>query len=180
MWTSETHCIFCVPKIVNIDLYLLKTFENGFLNDSVVTAGTLVDELCPSNNTPDFTMSATDTDTHFLHVFYKCIPPCPMWPAPSLLPSRFNLFLYSLVLGCCRWSTAFPCVPVHFNHWHYMHTAFNQTTLSIYSRNNVGMFTLPPRPDLTDRRPGDQLKFGLTKTMINNARQLSRSLCRLD
>ena len=28
MWTSQTHCLFCVPKIVDIDQYLLKSFEN--------------------------------------------------------------------------------------------------------------------------------------------------------
>ena len=28
MWTSETHCVFCVPKIMDIDQYLLKSFEN--------------------------------------------------------------------------------------------------------------------------------------------------------
>jgi len=31
-------------------------------------------------------------------------------------------------------------------------------------------------PDIAGVRPGTQLKLGLTKTMINNARQLSRSL----
>jgi len=32
------------------------------------------------------------------------------------------------------------------------------------------------RPNLAKGRPGDQLKLGLTKTMINNVRQLSRRL----
>ena len=36
--------------------------------------------------------------------------------------------------------------------------------------------TIAPGPDVAGGRPGVQLKLGLTKTMINNARQLSRSL----
>jgi len=28
-------------------------------------------------------LAATATDTHFLHIFSKYIPPCPLWPAPS-------------------------------------------------------------------------------------------------
>jgi len=39
MWTSETHCLFCVPQIANINQYLLKSFENltgvRFFNHSV-------------------------------------------------------------------------------------------------------------------------------------------------
>jgi len=59
-----------------------------------VPSGTLGDELSPSGtvtgNTSSFIMSATATDTHLSHILCKCIPPCPLWPAPSSASSLWS------------------------------------------------------------------------------------------
>jgi len=48
-----------------------------------VPAGTPGDELSPSStvmgNGSGHFVSVTTTDTHFLHIFCKCIPPCPVY-----------------------------------------------------------------------------------------------------
>jgi len=53
-------------------------------------------------------------------------------------------------------------------------TTFRNLTLCFFSDGDL--FRLKPGSDLAGGRPGDQLKLGLTKTMISNARQLSRRL----
>jgi len=56
-----------------------------------VPAGTLGNELFSSStvtgNAPGYLMGSTATDTHFLHCFYKRIPPCPLWHARSSISS---------------------------------------------------------------------------------------------
>jgi len=56
-----------------------------------VPAGTLRDELFPSStvtgNAPVYVTCATAsaTETHYLHVFYKRIPQCPLWSVLSCI-----------------------------------------------------------------------------------------------
>jgi len=35
-------------------------------------------------------ISATDTDTDYSNIFYKCIPPCPLCPPQSSISSRWS------------------------------------------------------------------------------------------
>jgi len=58
----------------------------------------LGDELSPSGmvtgNTPRFIMSVTATNTHFFHIFSKCSPPYPLWPALSSTSSLWSPVYY--------------------------------------------------------------------------------------
>jgi len=85
IWVPRTNWCMLPGKTAYLDLC------------PAVPAGTLGDELPPSGkvtgNTSDFTMSATATDTHFLHFFYKCIPPNDQHADCSFSVSRTLPFL---------------------------------------------------------------------------------------